>query len=230
MNNTAHDTLHIQTGEKQRLAWLISLPWLLTLSAGAVFWLGSQWLGAHGGYLLGFAFYWGVWCLGLAYVLNGRQSLVRLWRDRRPLFSRDNWLAALVWLLVLAAALLLYAADFFRAPPLLILVAAGMATINGVCEEILWRGLYVAFFPRNIWLGVVYPAAGFALWHFAPQVVFPADEPLSFVVSTFFLGLAYGWIAYRCGSARWSAISHSLSGILALSGMLATSLLALFAP
>jgi hypothetical protein len=48
-----------------------------------------------------------------------------------------------------------------------------------------------------------------------------------FVVSTLFLGLAYGFIAYRTGSARWTAISHSVSGILALSGMLAPSLLTL---
>jgi hypothetical protein len=38
------------------------------------------------------------------------------------------------------------------------------------------------------------------------------------VLSTFFLGLAYGFIAYRTGSARWTAISHSLNSILALSG------------
>lgn len=39
------------------------------------------------------------------------------------------------------------------------------------------------------------------------------------------LGLAYGWIAFRMGSALWPAISHSLSGILALGGAIAPSLL-----
>jgi hypothetical protein len=47
------------------------------------------------------------------------------------------------------------------------------------------------------------------------------------VLSTLFLGLAYGYIAYRTGSAKWTAISHSLSGILALSSYLAPSVLAL---
>jgi membrane protease YdiL (CAAX protease family) len=47
------------------------------------------------------------------------------------------------------------------------------------------------------------------------------------VISTFFLGLSYGFIAYRTGSAKWTALSHSLNGILALSGMLAATILKL---
>jgi membrane protease YdiL (CAAX protease family) len=51
--------------------------------------------------------------------------------------------------------------------------------------------------------------------------VFPAENKPTFILSTLFLGLAYGYIAYRTGSAFWTAISHSLNGVLALSGMLA---------
>jgi membrane protease YdiL (CAAX protease family) len=122
----------------------------------------------------------------------------------------------------------MYGGEFLAAPWMLILAAIPLATINGFCEELLWRGLYVRAFPSSPWLGMVFPAAGFALWHFAPQLVYPAENMASFVVSTLFLGLAYGFIAYRTGSAKWPAISHSLSGILALSGWLAPSLLALF--
>jgi hypothetical protein len=82
-------------------------------------------------------------------------------------------------------------------------------------------------FPRNIWMGILYPSLGFALWHFAPQVIFPAENAIGFVVSTSFLALPYGFIAYKTGSAKWTAVSHSLSGILALSGYLAPNVLAL---
>jgi hypothetical protein len=57
-------------------------------------------------------------------------------------------------------------------------------------------------------------------------VIFPSENVLGFVISTFFLALPYGFITWRTGSARWAAISHSLSGILALSGSLAPSVLA----
>jgi len=195
----------------------------------SIFWLTSRWLGAEAGYLLGFAFYWLFWCLLVPRWLLGKEEFAAILHDRAPLFGRANWLAALLWLTVTLVAVFMYAGDFLRAPLTLILLAAPLATLNGFCEEILWRGLYVRRFPRNPWLAILYPSLGFALWHLAPQVIFPAENMIGFIVSTFFLALPYGFIAYRTGSARWSAISHSLSGILALGGSLAPSVLALIA-
>jgi membrane protease YdiL (CAAX protease family) len=194
-----------------------------------VFALASRWLGAETGYLLGFGFYWLFWCLFVPRVLLGKTEFAAILHDRAPLFSRANWLAALLWLTVTLVSVFMYAGEFLRAPLTLILLAVPLATINGFCEEILWRGLYVRRFPRNPWLAILYPSFGFALWHLAPQVIFPAENVISFVISTFFLALPYGYIAYRTGSARWTALSHSLSGILALSGYLAPSALGLIA-
>lgn len=198
----------------------------LPVMAG-VFALAARWLGVQAGYLFGFGFYWLVWCLLVPRWILGEAEFARILRNRPPLFRRANWLVALLWLVVTLTAVLLYAREFIRAPLSLILLAIPLATANGFCEEILWRGLYVRMFPHNPWLGILYPSFGFALWHFAPQVVFTADNVLGFVISTFFLGLAYGAIAYRTGSAWWTAVSHSLSGILALGGYLAPSALAL---
>jgi len=203
------------------------VPLLLLPVMSGVFALASCWLGAETGYLLGFVFYWLFWCLLIPRVLLGEAEFAAILRDRAPLFSRENWPAALLCLVVTLVAVFMYVGEFTRAPLALILLAIPLATINGFCEEILWRGLYVRLFPRNPWLGILYPALGFALWRFAPQVIYPAENAIGFVVSTLFLGLAYGFIAYRTGSARWTAISHSLSGILALSGYLAPSLLGL---
>jgi hypothetical protein len=78
-------------------------------------------------------------------------------------------------------------------------------------------------------MAILYPSLGFVLWHLAPQVIFPSESAILFAVSTFFLALPYGYIAYRTGAAKWTAISRGLSGILALSGYLAPSVLALIA-
>jgi membrane protease YdiL (CAAX protease family) len=117
--------------------------------------------------------------------------------NRTPLFSRANWLAALLWLVVTLTAVFMYAGDFLSASLTLILLAIPLAAVNGLCEEILWRGLYVRCFPRNPWLPILYPAVGFVVWRFAPQTVFQAENISGFVISTFFLGLVYGFIAYR---------------------------------
>lgn len=206
----------------------IVVPFLLLPSMLAVFGLINPWLGREPAYLLGFAFYWLFWCLLVPRWLLGKEEFNTILSSHRPLFSRSNWLAATLWLVVTLVAIFMFAAEFLRAPLHLILLAIPLAMINGICEEILWRGVFVRVFPKNIWLAILYPSVGFALWHLAPQTIFPAENVVGFVISTFFLALPYGYIAYRTGSARWTAISHSLSGILALSGYLAPSLLALF--
>ncbi len=205
----------------------LALPLLLLPVMAGVFALSARLLGAEAGYLLGFGFYWLFWCLFVPRWLLGKEEFNSILRDRAPLFSRFNWIAATLWIIVTLIAVLMYAGDFLRAPLTLILLAIPLATINGFCEEILWRGLYVRLFPRNPWLAILVPSLGFALWHLAPQTVFLAENVIGFVLSTFFLALPYGYIAYRTGSAKWTAISHSLSGILALSGYLAPSALAL---
>jgi membrane protease YdiL (CAAX protease family) len=147
--------------------------------------------------------------------------------DDTPLLSRPNWLAAVLLALITLVTVIMYGRDFLRAPLTLILIAIPAAAVNGLCEEILWRGLYVRMFPGNFWLAIVFPAFGFALWHLAPLSIFSDGNKWVFILSTFFLGLAYGFIAYKTGSITWTAISHSINGILALSGMLAPALLKL---
>ncbi|MFZ5881923.1 MAG: CPBP family intramembrane glutamic endopeptidase [Chloroflexota bacterium] len=203
-----------------------AIPFLLLPSTALVFTRASRRLGREKGYLLGFLFYWMVWCLLVPLLLLGRAGFSSLFVDEAPLLSRPNWLAVVLWAVITLVTILMYARDFIRASPTLILIAIPAATVNGLCEEILWRGLYFSLFPGNFWLSILFPSIGFALWHLVPLQVFPEGSRSAFVLSTFFLGLAYGFIACKTGSVTWTALSHSLSGILALSGMIAPSLLA----
>ena len=104
---------------------------------------------------------------------------------------RNAGLAAVLLVVITLVTLVMNGRDFLRAPVVLILLALPLATVNGICEELLWRGLYVRAFPGNFWLAILFPAAAFALWHLAPQLVYPAENRLGFVLSTFLLGLAY---------------------------------------
>ena len=204
---------------------LLMVPIALIPSTAFIFSRLSQRMGKHKGYLLGFFFYWIFWCLLFPTLLLETDGFLSLFVDKTPLLSRQNWLVADLWAVIPLVTFLMYGKDFIKAPLTLICIAIPAATINGVCEEILWRGIYVRLFPENFWLAVVLPALGFALWHLVPLSIFSDGNKWSFVISTFFLGLAYGFIAFKTGSATWTAISHSLNGILALSGMLAPSIL-----
>jgi hypothetical protein len=160
-------------------------------------------------------------------MILGKRDFLALFVDKTPLLSRTNRLTAVLWVFITLVTILMYGRDFLRAPLVLILLAAPLATLNGLCEGTPRRGLYDQTFPNYFRLAVLYPAIGFALWHLVPLQVFPEGSQSGFVLSTFFLGLAYGFIACKTGSAKGSAISHSLNGILALSGMLASSVLRL---
>jgi membrane protease YdiL (CAAX protease family) len=205
--------------------WVLALPFFLYGLLGVIFTIMAQWFGKEIGYLLGFACYWIIFGGVVPVIWTGKNKFTSLLKDHCPLFSRQNWMAAGLWVIVSGVTLIMYGGFFLAGPFPLILVAILTATLNGICEEIFWRGIFVQSFPDNPWLGIVYPAIGFAFWHFIPQSVFPAPNVVGFVFSTVFLGLAYGFIAYRTGSAKWTAISHSLNGILALGGMVAPMLL-----
>ncbi len=206
---------------------LLTIPFLLIPSTAFVFASLSQRLEKEKGYLLGFLFYWIFWCLLVPTFLLGVDGFLSLFVDKTPLLSRPNWLVAVLWAVITLITILMYGKDFIKAPLTLILIAIPAATINGICEEILWRGLYIKTFPDNFWLAILLPSIGFALWHLVPLSIFSDGNKWSFVLSTFFLGIAYGFIAYKTGSIMWTALSHSLSGILALSGMLAPTILKL---
>lgn len=207
---------------------IVAIPPLLMLTTFLVFKSASKTLGQEMGYLIGFGFYWIFWCLAIPWLLMGN-GLTSLLTNHAPLFRPPNWLAALVWIIITLVTLVMYGKSFIKAPLTLILFAIPLATINGICEEILWRGLYVSIFPENFWLAILYPSIGFALWHLVPLSIFSDGNKWKFILSTFFLGLAYGFIAYKTDSVLWTAVSHSLGGILALSGMLAPSLLSVVA-
>lgn len=158
----------------------------------------AHWFGTELGYVLGFLVYWLFWCLLAPAVLLDRNGLCSLIRPARLLFNRTNWAAALLWLLVVLVALVMYLPDALDAPYLLLVIAIPVATLNGFLEELLWRGLYLRSFPGAPIVAWVYPAIPFALWHFVPQTVIPAEGgALSIFVSTLFLGLVYGYITWR---------------------------------
>jgi membrane protease YdiL (CAAX protease family) len=209
---------------------LFILPIALLVSTLLVFWSATRWLGQDLGYLTGFLFYWVFWCIFIpACLLKDQGGWLSVLKQEKPFFSKARLDAVLLFLVVTVISILMYWKDFTQAPLALVLVAIPVAIFNGFCEEALWRGLYTRIFPHQWLAGLVLPAIGFALWHFAPQSVHPSGTGvLPFVLSTLFLGLSYGWIAYRTGSARWTAISHSLSGIAAVGGPIALTILRLF--
>jgi membrane protease YdiL (CAAX protease family) len=196
--------------DRHRLVAL-ALPVAVPVAMTAVFYVAGDRLGPRG-YLAGFGVYW-VACGALSFAVLGRQGVRRLFRDARPRFGRPAVLGAalLLWPPVGALATRLFP-DIADASVAMVATAVTVALVNSVLEELLWRGVYITLWPRNAWLGWVWPALGFGAWHLAPQVIHPsALGPLVYVVSATALGLSWGWVAWRTGSLRWVTASHFIT-------------------
>jgi membrane protease YdiL (CAAX protease family) len=95
----------------------------------------------------------------------------------------------------------------------IVLLSALLAIINGTLEELLWRGAYLTAFQGNWFLGYIYPAFGFAIWHLAPQSIFRNPAPggsIALVVVAGVVGLMWGWVSRQTGSILWGTVSHIL--------------------
>ena len=90
-----------------------------------------------------------------------------------------------------------------------------IAVVNASLEELFWRGVYIRLFPGRLVAGFLYPAALFALWHVSPTSVRGSAAVL--VSAAAYLGLAYGWIAYRTGTIRYTVLAHIAVNAMGLS-------------
>lgn len=192
-----------------RKAALLATPPALIASMLAAFrWLPAR-LGKRRGYFAGFLIYWLGWCLLVPLALVGPQ---RLRARQRPgkVTTGETALLALPPALGFTAA---FPQAIRGADPAIVAGSAALATVNGALEELLWRDAYQAAFPDRPALAVVYPTAGFALWHYAPQLVFPNPRPggaTSLVAVAGVAGAIWSTVAYRSGSSRAGTISHIL--------------------
>jgi membrane protease YdiL (CAAX protease family) len=207
----------------RQTALLIAGPALL-LSTIVAFQLFVWFWGDMWGYLAGFCFYWIFWCALLPLWVAGPRSLGQLYRPGTPLFGRP---AVVGFVLILLPPIMTGMASFRvyigSAGAGIILLSLAFALVNGVLEELLWRGAYSSVFPDHFWLGYIYPAVFFGAWHLAPHFAKSSPLPggaLSFIGGSFFMGLIWGWFVWRSRSILLTTISHVLANFFGFVGFI----------
>jgi len=171
-------------------------------------------------YILGFIFYWVIWCYLLPLLLLGVNGFKSIIKQVENVFGQPKWVGILLLLLPpILAFSTVFISKITNANLIIILVSLVLAIINATGEEILWRGVYIRNFPDSILLGYIYPSLGFALWHISPQTLYSSQMPggiYSFLIGALFLGLCWGWVSFKTKSIRWSIYSHILTDFLGL--------------
>ena len=192
-----------------RRAVALVLPVAVPFVMAATFTVARDRLGDHLGYVAGFGAYWTV-CAGLSIGLLGRGRVQSLFRDVRPRLGKPALLGAtlLLWP-PLGAVATRFVPELGQATPVMVATIAAVAVANATLEELLWRGVYITFWPDDAFLGWIWPAIGFGVWHVAPQVIHASSMGVGvYVASAVALGLSWGWVAWKTGSLRWVSVSH----------------------
>ena len=88
--------------------FLLALPFLLVPSTALVFILSAKWLGKELGYVLGFVFYWIVWCLFVPLSILKREGIGTLFKEENRLFQKSNWLPAVLLVVIVMVTVVIY--------------------------------------------------------------------------------------------------------------------------
>lgn len=86
-------------------------------------------------------------------------------------------------------------------------------TSNALMEELLFRGLFLGRYEPLVgkWLAILSTALAFALAHM--QVSY-APDIVGFLIVTFVLAIAWGWLMHKTGSVWGSALFHAGADLL----------------
>ena len=205
---------------KKRQIILLFMPWILLATTYFAFISFEKIMGDKLGYLLAFVFYWIFWCFLFPLMFTGRKRIKEMFSKVGLQAGKLKILAVILLLLPPVLALsTVFAVKIPTATVLIVLGSFAIALINGTAEELLWRGVYVREFSGKLFMGYLYPAFGFAIWHLAPQAVHPISMPggvLAFIFGAFFVGACWGWVAWKTNSIRLSIFSHVLTDFLGL--------------
>lgn len=188
--------------------FLLSLPLLLTFSCRLVFAVAGKEFGSKTGYLTGFVFYWMVWCTAIPLLLVGPSALSSFFKPSTVF----DW-KIILCLIPLLVFVYVYAFPkaLRRANIVIVVASLLLAIINATLEEVLWRATYLLVFGNATVWSVLFASIGFALWHYAPQVVVANKHPggaHSFVLFALVLGLCYAYVAWQQQSIYWTTLTH----------------------
>jgi membrane protease YdiL (CAAX protease family) len=167
------------------------------------------------GWFLGLATYWIVWCGIFPWLLIGKSTIVQLIQPQR-----------LTWEIIILLLIPLVGAGLYRLvpgteytkPELWVLLLLLVTTFgNGFFEEVLWRGVYLDLFPKNILFGMIWPSLWFALWHYAPGSINPDGNPAGLMIGSGIMGFYLSFLARHTGKIWWTIIMHTLGGFIMIS-------------
>ncbi len=200
--------------EKTKRVFIYLLPFVLLGTCFYAFHFLSKYFDLKTAYLLGFVFYWMFWCLTIPLILLGKASFLSLFKTPQPIFGINKIRNIL---LLTVPLVFVYCYEFPKAlayaNTIIFVYSLGLSIINGLAEEILWRGTFLKMMGNNSKYYVTFSSFGFAIWHLAPLSIYGNHNPggeFSFITVSFVLGVLYSLVVKDNKSILLTIVSHIL--------------------
>ncbi|UCG30982.1 MAG: CPBP family intramembrane metalloprotease [candidate division WOR-3 bacterium] len=160
----------------------------------------------------GFWVYWISWGAIFSFTIVGKKKIFRLIRPRKPDKSTLPFVAFPLIMTVIFR--FLTGTQYAKPTTLWTVLLVSTAFGNGFFEEILWRGVYLNFFPKNIFYRMVWPTFWFTLWHYIPGSLSPNSHVIGLMIGSGLFGFYLAFLAKKTETVWWCIVCHTLGGIL----------------
>jgi membrane protease YdiL (CAAX protease family) len=187
------------------------MPIVLLAIMYPIFQLLSRKFGNQAGWFWGLVTYWLLWGIVFSFALVGKETIINLVRPQKFTFQAVTFTA--IPIIFAAIGRIFMGIKYEKASVWLWLGLLVTAVGNGLFEEILWRGTYLALFPGSILFQIIWPSVWFGIWHYAPGSVSSRGNVRGLMVGAIFLGLFLSLLAKQTDTIWWSILGHTLAGI-----------------
>lgn len=170
--------------------------------------------------------YWVFFCIpSIIFITKGKKhELIKIYTPKTTMSKRKlsiyNLTAFLPVLPVCVIAFIPVIKAESTAP---IIIAFFYAIFNGFIEELFWRGLFNKVFDDNIIFAFIYPTVMFSGWHIAlilvKGMVYTGGN-IALLAGASFMGVLWGFIAYKTKSVRYTTVAHIITNFFAFSGLI----------
>jgi membrane protease YdiL (CAAX protease family) len=204
---------------------LIFIPPILCISMLLLMPFLTNKLGKTSGYIAGFCIYWFIFCFPVSvYSSNGVSKLSGIYSQTSNI---KTTIRNIYYLFAFLPCIATFFVVFRVIAPIagfkVLVTALSFAIINGTFEEMFWRGTFNKVFSNNISLAYIYPSVFFGIWHialyFAKGMIYQGGF-ISLVGGSFFMGLLWGWVAYKTKSIKILTIVHIITNFFAFTGLI----------
>ena len=206
---------------KKKYILLVLSALIFPLTSFSYYFFTTSW-NSKWSYLSAMAVYWIFIIVSILIVTNRQFGIVKTILRRR---HKPRWVISYNLLALTPIAGVFIVAFLPNVGELTLinfLIIFLISSINGMVEEVFWRGLYLIHFRNNTNPGILLSTFLFTLWHISLLLLNGINYQggaIALIGGAFFMGIIWSFVSQKTGSIFYTVLAHVLVNIFAFTGL-----------